>query len=185
MAETYSEKNERLIKESFVEAFERLMQTKEFEDITTTEIVEESGLSRTTFYRHFKDKFDLAVWELQVSQRPNPKTVEDGDENIKNLVYYIAEHKLVFKKLFRYRGQNSFGDFFDIFSEQFIEGIANSSDRQLSLREKYVNRYHCMGSLAVIRAWILNSDALSKEEILDIIIAESRSPAVRKLYLSR
>lgn len=185
MTKTYSEKNELLIKQSFVEAFERLMQTKEFEDITTTEIVEESGLSRTTFYRHFKDKFDLAVWEFQVGQLRNPKTVEEGDENIKKFIDYIADHKLVFKKLFKYKGQNNFSDFYDVFCEQFIENIANSSGRQLSLREKYVNRYHCMGSMAVIRAWVLNSDPLTKEDVLDIVIAESRSPAVRELYLSR
>lgn len=185
MTKTYSDKNERMIKQTFVEAFERLMQTKEFEDITITEIVEESGLSRTTFYRHFKDKFDLAVWEFQIGQLRYPKTVEEGDENIKKFIDYIADHKLVFKKLLKYKGQNNFGDFFEIFCEQFIENIANSSDRQLSLREKYVNRYHSMGFMAVIRAWVVNSDPLSKEEILDIIIAESRSPAVRELYLSR
>lgn len=188
MAGAYNEKAEIMIKKSFVDAFERLIQTKEFEDITTTQIINEAGMSRTTFYRHFKDKFELAAWEcvyIHRGERRNPKSVEEGDENIKNLIYTIDERRHVYKKLFKYKGQNSFGDFFQMFSDQFVKEIAIASGRELSLREVYVNRYHCMGCLAVLNEWILSEDPLSKEEILDIIISESRSPAVRKLYLSK
>ncbi len=52
------------IKEVYYRVMEELLEKKEFSDITTTEIIERSGLSRATFYKHFRDKFELAAWKF-------------------------------------------------------------------------------------------------------------------------
>ena len=42
-----------------LEAFMKISERKDFEDITIIDITTEAGVNRTTFYRHFLDKFDL------------------------------------------------------------------------------------------------------------------------------
>lgn len=64
------------------------MRTKELEDITVNDITNHCGASRSVFYRHFRDKYDLATW---VYER------------------FIREF---FSKISKYKGQNSFSEFF-------------------------------------------------------------------------
>ncbi len=49
-------------KRAFSEALERLMEQKPIAKIRVTDLVEESGLSRQTFYRHLRDIYDLIDW---------------------------------------------------------------------------------------------------------------------------
>ena len=44
------------------EAFERLLQSNDFDNISVSMICKEAGVSRSTFYYHFKDKFDISRW---------------------------------------------------------------------------------------------------------------------------
>ena len=44
------------------EAFYELAKTKSLEDITVQDILDYSGISRSTFYRHFVDKYDVMSW---------------------------------------------------------------------------------------------------------------------------
>ncbi len=48
----------RKTKKAIAEAFMALLKEKSLEDITVNELCERAGVRRTTFYKHFKDKFD-------------------------------------------------------------------------------------------------------------------------------
>lgn len=50
-------------KEILVESFLELSETQTVDKITVIDIAENCGYSTTTFYRHFKDKYDLMAWE--------------------------------------------------------------------------------------------------------------------------
>lgn len=41
-------------------ALERLLQKRNLDDIYVSDLIEDAGISRKTFYRHYKDKYDLA-----------------------------------------------------------------------------------------------------------------------------
>ena len=49
-------------KELLAESFWELAEEKPIDRITVGEIVRNCGYSTATFYRHFKDKYDLIVW---------------------------------------------------------------------------------------------------------------------------
>lgn len=49
-------------KSMLAESLEKLLMKKNLDDIQVSEIVAGTSLSRKTFYRHFKDKYDLANW---------------------------------------------------------------------------------------------------------------------------
>lgn len=46
-------------KETIIEIFLKLLKKKRFEELTVKEIVQEAGISRSTFYLHFADKYEL------------------------------------------------------------------------------------------------------------------------------
>lgn len=49
-------------KKLFTESLEQLLIKKNLDEIQVREIVSGTSLSRKTFYRHFRDKYDLSNW---------------------------------------------------------------------------------------------------------------------------
>jgi len=50
-------------KEILAESFRELAQTKSIDKITIQDITDNCGYSPATFYRHFKDKYDMIAWD--------------------------------------------------------------------------------------------------------------------------
>ena len=51
-------------------AFEELLQTKSFDEITVTDIVKHCGAARSTFYKYFSDKYDVMIWKYENASKP-------------------------------------------------------------------------------------------------------------------
>ena len=47
------------VSRKLIEAMDELMRRELFDAITTSEILKRAGVSRSTFYRHYRDKYDL------------------------------------------------------------------------------------------------------------------------------
>ena len=47
-------------REKIEEKFIQLLQEKSFPKITVQDILDAAGINRTTFYRHYQDKYELA-----------------------------------------------------------------------------------------------------------------------------
>lgn len=65
-------------KEIFAEALEKLLTKKNLDDIQVSEIVKGTTLSRKTFYRHYKDKYDLASWYFAQFYEASFGQITDG-----------------------------------------------------------------------------------------------------------
>ena len=74
------------------ESLKRLLQKKPLSKITITEIVEDCGLNRMTFYYHFKDIYDLLEWvcvedaEKALAGRSSYLNWQEGLANIFKLI---------------------------------------------------------------------------------------------------
>lgn len=49
-------------KEILAESFKELVARKPINKITISNITDNCGMAQPTFYRHFKDKYDLIAW---------------------------------------------------------------------------------------------------------------------------
>ncbi len=56
-------KKENLTREYIIKAFEKLLESNDFDKLSVCDIVEKAGVSRMSFYRNFKSKEDL-VFQL-------------------------------------------------------------------------------------------------------------------------
>ena len=52
-------------KQALANALKQLLQKKQITKITINDMTEACGISRMTFYYHFKDIYDLAEWTFQ------------------------------------------------------------------------------------------------------------------------
>ena len=53
-----------LTKRIIADGFRAVMAKKSFEKITISDITDQCGLNRQTFYYHFQDKYELLNWIL-------------------------------------------------------------------------------------------------------------------------
>lgn len=95
---------------SVVNAFEKLLGEKRIDDITVNAICKEAGISRATFYYHFKDKADICQWHYgYVAERflfQTGRTMNWQQANYLNTLEF-ARHETLYRWCFDQSGYAS------------------------------------------------------------------------------
>lgn len=161
----------RILANSFCE----LLEEKSIDDISVQNIVDYCGASRTTFYNHFSDKYELMLWiyEQDMKNLVPEKEVCTWNETATHMLEYFQEKRSFYLNISQYVGQNS-----------IQEGIANrmAANTEESLKKKlYVRKLPSEMKYAIevysrnvtnsIFQWLKNPATYSKEEVLRSISA--------------
>ncbi len=119
-----------------------LLNTTSLETLRAQDIMEKAGVSRSTFYRHFLDKYEVAAWVYQqqaesiIQDRPDLKSWKDWTRLLRS---YMREHKAFFRNVASYQGQNSFRDFLrtyfmgNVLKHCKRKGIAITEDQRYAI----------------------------------------------------
>lgn len=146
-----------ITKKAIAQSLKKIMKDKPFEKISVAEICEDCGLTRKSFYYHFKDKYDLVSWIFDYDFL-NKKDRIIGYDMVwffDDLFKYLHENRSFYRKLFQTDGQNSFHDTFVQGISPIAEGICSSvlPDVQPSLAKCYVS-FFCEGLTAAVKHWL-------------------------------
>lgn len=132
------------------DALFRLLEKKEFEEITLTEIAKEAGVVRMTLYRHFKEKEDILIFSFeQLFNQAMEKLNKTSNENLLELLTFrldmlknskeaaiLVNNDQIYKLFnsFRLEQKKHFDNFIpisdDIYTLPFISGGIESMTRQ-------------------------------------------------------
>lgn len=77
-------------REILVESFRELAGSKPVDKITVPNIIENCGYSKTTFYRLFKDKYDLMAWDYAQRIQAIVSQTEKADYEWKQILWDVA-----------------------------------------------------------------------------------------------
>ena len=77
-------------KEILAESFRELAGSKPVDKITVPNIIENCGYSKTTFYRLFKDKYDLMAWDYAQRLQAIVGRTEKEDYEWKQILWDVA-----------------------------------------------------------------------------------------------
>lgn len=83
----------------FENALLTLLEKNSFEHLTVDQICQEALLHRSSFYRYFSDKYDLLEQTLNAQINKLTENTDSEDDIIKQLLYYIDQHKEVIRHL--------------------------------------------------------------------------------------
>lgn len=82
------------------EALKKLVKTKSLKKITIQDIVDESGMTRQSFYYHFHDIYEIIEWMCKNDLLKNCEVREDNlDAWIYQLFINVIEEKRFYKKV--------------------------------------------------------------------------------------
>ncbi|MBQ6844396.1 MAG: TetR/AcrR family transcriptional regulator C-terminal domain-containing protein [Agathobacter sp.] len=171
-------------KQNLIEGFETLLKTKSFDDITITDITNYCGVARSTFYKHFTDKYDIMIYKYQTALdeiHTKQTSVNEWRENTKKGVYYLADHRDYFLKIIDYKGQNSVYDFLYKYSYQFTHRILclNRNIKTLPDYENEALKIYLIGTSNYLLSWLKNMHI--KPEVMAELLCNCM-PDLLKIY---
>lgn len=85
-----------ITKKALEVSLKNLLLKKPLNKITINDIAEDCGISRMTFYYHFKDIYDLVEWsciEDASKALQGKKTYDTWQEGLLNIFYAVQENK--------------------------------------------------------------------------------------------
>lgn len=175
-------------KEILTASFQELAATKSIDKITIQDIVDNCGYSPATFYRHFKDKYDLIAWEhtravAEIVDRVGEddyvwtQTLYDGarmyNENrdyLSNLLKHTSGHDFFMRYMVEINSASL---------EKYILSV--SGKKKLTHEEMMCVKMYCFGLVGLACEWIMGQIDATTEEIAKIY--EQSIPEPLKKYL--
>ena len=162
-------------KEILAESFHEVAGRKPVDKITVRDIVENCGYSTATFYRHFKDKYDLIAWYYaNGTAEVMNKIGKDGytwEQTLVEGAYGYHEHKKYLANLFLHTsGMDSFVRYMteincDALKKHILE-VAGKKELD-TVTEMYI-RLYCMGTVDLTCEWILGKIEATPEELIEV-----------------
>ncbi|MTV82033.1 TetR/AcrR family transcriptional regulator [Secundilactobacillus folii] len=158
--------------EKLVNALATLLDSKPFEKISTLDLIRTAQISRTTFYRHFQDKFDFYDWAKSYLLN---YFLEDNYDN--------ETPKSFYTRYFQH-----FADYRSAFKSFIIEGRWQDFEQQIitsgiTYYQKFLSRlpknnvpidvvaaYIVTAHIGVATNWLRTDDSRTPEELVEILI---------------
>jgi len=152
----------------------QLMQRREIEKISVSDICEEAVISRPTFYKYFKDKYDLVNWYFD-KVATNSFLQMGTSMNLREALtkkYVIMQGEGVFFPVaFRSRSQNNLMEYdYQSIYNFYCKYIADKTGRKIDEELDFLLRLYCAGSIHMTVEWAVEGMKMSPEEMADLLI---------------
>lgn len=173
-------------KEILAESFMELTATKPISKISIVDIVENCSMTKPTFYRHFKDKYDLMAWlYVQQAQSNVSKIGTDGylwrNTLLDGLRYYEKNRKFMVNALTHTSGRDAFINMINEADITFILGEIKKKLKTNDVPRRLVAmvKIYCYGTGQYMCEWLMDSHGVSCETVaaaMEACIPEELKP---------
>ena len=134
-----------LTKRALAAAMKELMEQMPFSKISVSDIAEQCGMNRKSFYYHFKDKYDLVNW-----------------------IFDMEYLQLSNRRALRIEGQNSFLEHCKEVLEPSIKYFLASSLEEAKYQQFCINFYADAFIAAFVR-WLSDKDCVPPQEFVRML----------------
>ena len=161
------------------------MKTTPVDRITVKDIVEGCGLTRQTFYRNFKDKYDLINWYFDKLVLQSFEQIGVGHtvgESLTQKFEFIRSEKAFFTEAFRSDDYNSVKEHdFTLILQFYMSLIARKTSRPLSEELEFLLEMSCRGSVYMTEKWVLGGMKDSPAQ-MSYKLVEAMPPKLEKVF---
>lgn len=179
----------RTAKELLAESFRELAESKSIDKITVHDIVTNCGYSTATFYRQFRDKYDLIAWDYTRDIEKLLDRVGCSHDSWRQALadaaaYYANHREYLANLLLHTSGYDSFVRYMtEINHDSLMKRILLSSGVQkLDEKTEMFIRAYCLGTVNLTCEWILGKYAVTPEELKEVYEGTLPEPLQRYLY---
>lgn len=161
-----------LTKQALIASFKKLLETEPFDKITISDITNDCGLSRQTFYYHFRDIFDMIRW-IYNSESMNEIGGRGGygtwQDKIRELFDYTLNNKSLILGTFNSKCRNDLvGYYMDVSIRKISDIVEMKSDGDIAEKDKkFIASVYAYAFVGIMVDWISDGMKESSEEMVD------------------
>ncbi|MGL4343649.1 MAG: TetR/AcrR family transcriptional regulator C-terminal domain-containing protein [Cellulosilyticaceae bacterium] len=161
-------------KYKFAEAIKELMATTPLDKITVKDIVEQCDMTRQTFYRHFRDKYDLVNWYFEKLVQQSFKQMGVSctlKEGLIKKFNFIEQERVFIEQAFKSNDYNSLINYdYECIYSFYKEIITQKLHGTLAEDIDFLLRMYCRGSIAMTVEWVDDCGGLVPEEVAQLLV---------------
>ena len=126
-------------KQALEESLKHMLLKKPLDKITIRDITEDCGISRMTFYYHFKDIYDLVEWacmEDAAKALANKKTYDTWQQGFIQIFHAVRENKVFVMNVYRCVSREQVEKYLVPLTDQLIMGVITERAAGMTVREE-------------------------------------------------
>lgn len=162
-----------IIKECIYEAYLQLLEERQSDDISITEITEKAGVSRVSYYRNYSSKSDIIndylkdYVEYYYKKNNIDNEIKDFNLHLYHILDICKENKRLFKVLFKIGIQLKTTN---AITQKTYDYVLNRFNTNINETNKYELCFYSGAIIFVLNEWLKNDCEESIDEIYNIIL---------------
>ena len=127
-----------LTKRALEQSLKNLLLQKPLSKITISDIADDCGINRMTFYYHFKDIYDLIEWSCEEDARKaleGKKTYDTWQQGLLQIFEAVQENKVFILNVYRSISREQVENYLYKLTYQLLIGVVHEQAEGMSVRE--------------------------------------------------
>lgn len=141
-------------------SLKKLLLKKPLDKITIQDLTTDCGISRMTFYYHFKDIYDLVEWVCVEDGKlalQGKRTYDSWQEGLEQIFEAVLENKPFIMNVYRSVSKEQIENYLYKLTYELIEGVVKEKSEGTSLQEKdrqFIADFYKYGFVGIMLDWI-------------------------------
>ena len=162
-----------ITKRALEQSLKNLLQQKPLSKITISDITEDCGISRMTFYYHLKDIYDLVEWacaEDAARALQNKKTYDTWQQGFVQIFHAVRENKVFVMNVYRCVNREQVEKYLVPLTDQLIMGVITERAAGMTVREadqQFIAQVYSYAFVGIMLDWIRDDMRADPEELVN------------------
>lgn len=181
-----------ITKKALEESLKHLLLVKPLNKITVSDITDDCGINRMTFYYHFKDIYDLIEWcclEDASKALEGNKTYSTWQEGFLNIFEAVKENKPFIMNVYNSVSKEQIETYLYKVTFKLLEDVVEEQAKDMSVRKEdkyFIANFYKYAFVGLMLEWIKNDMKEDPKEIVDklsIVIQGSVKEALKRVEI--
>ncbi|MGN1083407.1 MAG: TetR/AcrR family transcriptional regulator C-terminal domain-containing protein [Lachnospiraceae bacterium] len=166
-------------KRTLAESLKRAMKKKPFSKITVSEIINDCGVNRKTFYYHFGDIYELLKWlfeEEAIEVVKHFDLLVDYEEAIRFVMDYVEKNDYIISCAYNSIGREEMKRFFYADFKSVVASVINAAEENAKAKlepdfKDYVAKFYTEALSGMLIDWVQEKDNRDREKTVTYLTA--------------
>ena len=183
-----------LTKRALEQSLKNLLLQKPLHKITISDIADDCGINRMTFYYHFKDIYDLIEWSCEEDARKaleGKKTYDTWQQGLLQIFEAVQENKPFILNVYRSVSREQVENYLYKLTYDLLEGVVEEQARGMSVRDEdkaFIATVYKYAFVGLMLDWIKNDmkgDPQLLVDRLELVIHGNVRAALERLRIDK
>ena len=161
-----------ITKRALEQSLKNLLLQKPVTKITISDLTEDCGINRMTFYYHFKDIYDLIEWSCEEDARKaieGNKTYDTWEQGFLNIFHAVQENKPFILNVYRHVSREQIEQYLYRVVYDLLINVIVQCSRGMAVSEEdkaFIADFYKYGFVGLMLEWIHQDMKPNPEEIV-------------------